>query len=97
MFKLTLPVALRALVIDSGFAAKLARFGHTNYGGRDAATVKSSQDIVLQIGSSGTIKFKDLGGADQLVWQLPMPTSPGSAGSNLVWKDNSAGGVLKVS
>lgn len=78
-------------------AAKLASFGHTNFAGRDAALLKSSQDVVLQAGAAGTIKIKDGAGADQLVFQVPMATAAGAAGSKLVWIDGAAGNVLKVS
>lgn len=78
-------------------ASKLWTLGHQNFGGRDAAQLKSSLDLIFQTGSTGTIKFRDSGGTDRLVFNLPMSTTPGTPGSGLVYIDTGAGNVLKVS
>ncbi len=78
-------------------ASKLWTLGHQNFGGRDAAQLKSFQDVILQVGTSGVIKFRDASGTDVLTFQFPLPTSAGAAGSGLVWKDAGSGNVLKVS
>ncbi len=68
-------------------ASKLWTLGHQNFSGRDAALLKSSQDVVLQVGASGVLKIKDSSGNDQFAISIPMASSAPGAGSKMLWYD----------
>ncbi len=76
-------------------ASKLWTLGHQSFGGRDSAVLKSSLDVVLQVGASGVLKIKDSAGNDQFVIQVPLPTTAPGAGSKMPWYDPTDGNRMK--
>lgn len=76
-------------------AAKLWALGHQSFGGRDSALLKSSQDVVLQVGNTGVVKVKDMAGADQFSFDIPLATSAPGAGSKKIWADPADGYRVK--